>query len=168
MGFDKILTFLIFQMLRRQVCLSCSHTTPEKKKKDLQPQNSKVTIYTPWGVVHCNKTKETYPVWDSCITGGGGGLSMIFLGKLNMHKQFIWCFKLSILQLFLYKDLEKILIQLMKRFILSTEIRSFGGLNIYTNEEACQSTLTFVSNRNTLTLILHLLGHQLELQSAVE
>lgn len=94
---------------------------------------------------------------------GGGGLSMIFLGKLNMHKQFIWCFKLSILQLFLYKDLEKIHIQLMKRFILSTEIRSFGGLNIYTNEEACQSTLTFVSNRNTLTLILHLLGHQLEL-----
>lgn len=56
---------------------------------------------------------------------------MIFLGKLNMHKQFIWCFKLSILQLFLYKDLEKIHIQLMKRFILSTEIRSFGGLNIY-------------------------------------
>lgn len=95
--------------------------------------------------------------------GGGGWLSMIFLGKLNMHKQFIWCFKLSILQLFLYKDLEKIHIQLMKRFILSTEIRSFGGLNIYTNEEACQSTLTFVSNRNTLTLILHLLGHQLEL-----
>lgn len=88
---------------------------------------------------------------------------MIFLGKLNMHKQFIWCFKLSILQLFLYKDLEKIHIQLMKRFILSTEIRSFGGLNIYTSEEACQSTLTFVSNRNTLTLILHLLGHQLEL-----
>lgn len=80
---------------------------------------------------------------------------MIFLGKLNMHKQFIWCFKLSILQLFLYKDL--------KRFILSTDIRSFGGLNIYTSEEACQSTLTFVSNRNTLTLILHLLGHQLEL-----
>lgn len=88
---------------------------------------------------------------------------MIFLGKLNMHKQFIWCFKLSILQLFLYKDLEKIHIQLMKRFILSTEIRSFGGLNIYTNEEAYQSTLTFVSNRNILTLILHLLGHQLEL-----